>query len=103
MGQAEHSTDDADLDLVAALQIAPRAPLNTVAEILETSASTATRRLQRLQDLGLLRFICTVHWSLLTTGNPYAVWIRCRPGMISEVARGHPAVVAGPVAVHHHR
>jgi len=77
--------DGADLDLVAALQLAPRAPLNTVAEILETSASTAGRRLQRLQDLGLLRFICTVHWSLLTTGNPYVVWIRCQPGMISDV------------------
>lgn len=86
MGSLEHALDDADLDLVAALQLAPRATLNTVAEILGTSASTAGRRIQRLQQLGLLRFICTVHWSLLTTGNPYAVWIRCRPGMITEVA-----------------
>jgi DNA-binding Lrp family transcriptional regulator len=86
MGSPEHALDDADLDLVAALQLAPRATLNTVAEILGTSASTAGRRVQRLQQLGLLRFICTVHWSLLTTGNPYVVWIRCDPGMITEVA-----------------
>lgn len=86
MGSPEPVADAADLDLVAALQLAPRTPLNTLAEILGTSASTAGRRIQRLQQLGLLRFICTVHWSLLITGNPYVVWIRCHPGRINEVA-----------------
>ncbi|MFF1697706.1 Lrp/AsnC family transcriptional regulator [Streptomyces sp. NPDC058257] len=86
MQEMEHGLDDADLDLVAALQIAPRTPLNTVADILGTSASTAGRRIQRLQQLGLLRFIGTVHWSLLTTGNPYVVWIKCRPGATVDVA-----------------
>ncbi|MCP2163270.1 Lrp/AsnC family transcriptional regulator [Goodfellowiella coeruleoviolacea] len=78
--------DDADLDLVAALQLAPRAPLNTIAEVLGTSASTVGRRMQRLQESRLLRFISTVHWSLLTTGNPYVVWIKCEPGTTSGVA-----------------
>ncbi|TDD55646.1 Lrp/AsnC family transcriptional regulator [Saccharopolyspora elongata] len=78
--------DDADLDLVAALQLTPRAPLNAVAEVLGTSASTAGRRIQRLQDSRLLRFISTVHWSLILTANPYVVWIKCEPGMTSSVA-----------------
>ncbi|MER7078231.1 DNA-binding transcriptional regulator, Lrp family [Saccharopolyspora kobensis] len=78
--------DDADLDLVAALQLAPRAPLNAVAEVLGSSATTVGRRIQRLQDQRLLRFISTVHWSLLLTGNPYVVWIKCEPGTTPEVA-----------------
>jgi DNA-binding Lrp family transcriptional regulator len=78
--------DDADLDLVAALQLAPRAPLNAVADVLGTSASTVGRRMQRLQENRLLRFISTVHWSLLITGNPYVVWIKCEPGTTSGVA-----------------
>ncbi|KAA5828400.1 Lrp/AsnC family transcriptional regulator [Saccharopolyspora hirsuta] len=78
--------DDADLDLVAALQLAPRAPLNAVAEVLGSSATTVGRRIQRLQDQRLLRFISTAHWSLLITGNPYVVWIKCEPGATTEVA-----------------
>jgi DNA-binding Lrp family transcriptional regulator len=86
MQAREDAPDAADLDLVAALQLAPRAPLNVIADVLGTSASTVGRRIQRLQQLGLLRFICTVHWSLFTTGNPYVVWIKCEPGATVGVA-----------------
>lgn len=84
--------DDADLDLVAALQLAPRAPLNAIADVLGSSATTVGRRIQRLQDQRLLRFISTVHWSLLITGNPYVVWIKCEPGATTEVAAAIQAV-----------
>ncbi|ONI84114.1 transcriptional regulator [Actinosynnema sp. ALI-1.44] len=88
-----HALDDADLDLVAALQLAPRAPLNVVADVLGTSASTISRRMQRLREERLMRVISTVHWPLFLSGNPYVVWIRCEPGKVGEVAaavRGVP-------------
>nr|WP_042197359.1 Lrp/AsnC ligand binding domain-containing protein [Kibdelosporangium sp. MJ126-NF4]CEL22903.1 AsnC-family transcriptional regulator [Kibdelosporangium sp. MJ126-NF4]CTQ90043.1 AsnC-family transcriptional regulator [Kibdelosporangium sp. MJ126-NF4] len=78
--------DDADLDLVAALQLAPRVPLNVVADVLGTSASTVSRRMHRLQEDRLLRVISTVHWPLFLSGNPYVVWIRCQPGKVAAVA-----------------
>lgn len=81
-----HVLDDADLDLVAALQLAPRAPLNVVADVLGTSASTVSRRMHRLQEDRLLRVISTVHWPLFLSGNPYVVWIRCAPGKTGAVA-----------------
>nr|WP_225953658.1 Lrp/AsnC ligand binding domain-containing protein [Kibdelosporangium phytohabitans] len=78
--------DDADLDMVAALQLAPRAPLNVVADVLGTSASTVSRRMHRLREDRLMRVISTVHWPLLLSGNPYVVWIRCEPGKVAAVA-----------------
>ncbi|WP_020666590.1 AsnC family transcriptional regulator [Amycolatopsis nigrescens] len=81
-----HELDDADLDLVAALQLAPRAPLNVVGDVLGSSASTVGRRMQRLQQRRLLRVISTVHWSLIMTGNPYLVWLNCRPEQTAAVA-----------------
>ena len=54
--------------------------------MLGSSATTVGRRLQQLQDRRLLRVISTAHWSLLTSGNPYLVWIRCEPGRTERVA-----------------
>ncbi|MFG3254780.1 hypothetical protein [Streptomyces sp. NPDC048172] len=50
--------DDADLDLEAALQRAPRAPrapLSLLGEVLEVSPITAGRRLARLESRRVLR------------------------------------------------
>jgi DNA-binding Lrp family transcriptional regulator len=79
--------DDADLDLVAALQVAPRAPLSTLADVLGSSASTVARRLARLADERLLRVIGQVEWPMLAEGNPMHIWVATVPGQAQQVAR----------------
>ncbi|MGW2512655.1 winged helix-turn-helix transcriptional regulator [Streptomyces scopuliridis] len=84
---AEQLLDDVDLDLVAALQIAPRTPVNALADVLDTSPSTVARRLSRLREERLLRVVGRLDWSLITTENPRQLWITCEPGRSEEVAR----------------
>lgn len=67
-------------------------PLNVIADVLGSSATTVGRRLQQLQRRRLVRVISTVHWSLITSGNPYVVWIRCEPGRTEQVATALQAV-----------
>ncbi|RJQ80823.1 Lrp/AsnC family transcriptional regulator [Amycolatopsis panacis] len=78
--------DDIDLDLVAALQRAPRASLDVLARVLDTSARTVGRRYGRMLEDGLLRVICEVDWSLLTEGPPAHVWLGVEPGRARGVA-----------------
>ncbi|MFI0777621.1 Lrp/AsnC family transcriptional regulator [Streptomyces sp. NPDC021212] len=78
--------DDADLDLVAALQVAPRAPLSALADVLGSSASTVGRRLTRLADERLLRVIGQVEWPMLAEGNPMHIWVATVPGQARQVA-----------------
>ncbi|MFJ2216733.1 Lrp/AsnC ligand binding domain-containing protein [Streptomyces sp. NPDC101062] len=83
----ERLLDDVDLDLVAALQLAPRTPVNALAEVLDSSPSTIARRLARLRAERLLRVVGRLDWPLITTENPRQVWITCEPGRSQEVAR----------------
>ncbi|MBL1101544.1 Lrp/AsnC family transcriptional regulator [Streptomyces coffeae] len=79
--------DNVDLDLVAALQVAPRAPLSALADVLGISASTISRRLSRLEEERLLRVIGQVEWPMLAEGNPMHVWVSTAPGQARQVAR----------------
>src|SRR5690606_3808782 len=79
--------DDLDLDLVAALQEAPRAPINTLAEAVGSSPSTVGRRLQRLHAERVLRVIGALDWSLISEHHPRHVWITTEPGQLQDVAR----------------
>nr|WP_312863420.1 Lrp/AsnC family transcriptional regulator [Spinactinospora alkalitolerans] len=79
--------DELDLDLVAALQRAPRAPINVVADALGSSASTVGRRLQRLQAERLVRVIGQVDWTLLSDAHPRHLWVDTVPGRLQSVAR----------------
>ncbi|WKX09056.1 Lrp/AsnC family transcriptional regulator [Streptomyces sp. NL15-2K] len=100
--------DDDELDLVAALQHAPRAPLSLLAEVLGVSASTAGRRLARLESDRLLRVIGQLDWSVSGEGHPWHVWVTAEPGRATEVARrladlpetSHVAVTAGQADVY---
>ncbi|WP_409185235.1 Lrp/AsnC family transcriptional regulator [Amycolatopsis sp. VS8301801F10] len=95
--------DGIDLDLVAALQHAPRAPFDVLARVLDSSARTVGRRYGRMLDDGLLRVICEVDWSLLAEGPPAHVWLGTEPGRAREVAEAlvrrddttHVALAAG--------
>ncbi|WP_381796598.1 Lrp/AsnC family transcriptional regulator [Streptomyces niveus] len=83
----ERLLDEVDLDLVAALQLSPRTPVNALAEVLDSSPSTVARRLARLRAERLLRVVGRLDWPLITTENPRQVWIKCEPGRSEEVAR----------------
>ncbi|GAA2404927.1 Lrp/AsnC ligand binding domain-containing protein [Streptomyces coeruleofuscus] len=103
----ENALDDDDLDLVAALQRAPRAPLSLLAQALGVSASTVGRRLARLESNRLLRVIGQVDLSVTGEGTPWHVWITA-PGRAVDVARrlvelpeaAHVAVTAGQADVY---
>lgn len=83
---SERSLSDDELDLVAALQLAPRAPLNLLAEVLGISVNTVRRRLGRLHDGRLLRVIGQLDWSLSGEGNPWHVWVHTERGRAKQVA-----------------
>lgn len=87
-----HTLDAADLDIIAALQLAPRAPINMIAEVIGLKPTTASRRLANLQERGVLRMIASARWTVLTSGNPYVVWIKCAPGRTNAVADALRAV-----------
>lgn len=78
--------DSTDLDILAALQVAPRIPANALASIIGEPTSTITRRLARLQRDRLVRVIGRYAWPLITSGNPRQMWFRCRPGELLDVA-----------------
>ncbi|MFI0467528.1 Lrp/AsnC family transcriptional regulator [Saccharopolyspora sp. 5N102] len=78
--------DELDLNLVAALQEAPRAPINALAEALGSSPSTVGRRLQRLHSDRLLRVIGQLDWRLFSDTHPRHVWITTEAGQLQNVA-----------------
>nr|WP_277604019.1 Lrp/AsnC family transcriptional regulator [Agrococcus sp. ARC_14] len=77
--------DDVDLDIVAALHIAPRVPTATLASILDIPTSTANRRIARMQDERLLRVVGRFAWDLIVSSNPYELWITSSPGQSHAV------------------
>lgn len=78
---------DPDLDLIAALQVAPRASVAVLAEALDVSASTVGRRLIRLEDQRILRVIGQVEWTARARGNPRHVWVTTEPGASGSAAK----------------
>lgn len=83
--------DETDLDIVAALHIAPRVPTAALADILGIPTSTASRRLARLQDERLLRVVGRFAWELITSSNPFELWVTSTPGhseaVVNELLR----------------
>ncbi|MCD2109248.1 Lrp/AsnC family transcriptional regulator [Rhodococcus erythropolis] len=79
-------SDDTELDLVAALQIAPRVPISALAEILEQPSTTVNRHFNRLKTNKVIRIVGRVAWPLIASGTPVQVWLRCVPGMTRSVA-----------------
>lgn len=78
--------DETDLDIVAALQLAPRVPANSLGEILGIPTSTIARRIKRLQDERLMKVIGRFAWPLILSGSPQQLWMRCLPGQAGRVA-----------------
>lgn len=77
--------DDTDLDIVAALHIAPRVPTAALADVLGIPTSTLSRRLARLQAERVLRVVGRYAWELITSSNPFELWITAAPGEARRV------------------
>lgn len=76
-----------DLDLIAALQVAPRASVAVLGEALGVSASTVGRRLIRLEEQRILRVIGQVEWAARARGNPRHIWVTTEPGASASAAK----------------
>ncbi|WP_433872690.1 Lrp/AsnC family transcriptional regulator [Saccharopolyspora sp. CA-218241] len=74
-----------DLDLVAALQIAPRASMQVLAAALGVSTGTVSRRMARLRERHGVRIVGQVPW-WLGGATPHHVWISTAPGSTNQVA-----------------
>ncbi|MBB3051623.1 DNA-binding Lrp family transcriptional regulator [Prauserella isguenensis] len=77
--------DPEDLDLVAALQLAPRVSLQVLATTLGISTGTVSRRLTRLREHYGLRIVGQIPW-WLDGATPHHVWVSTAPGHAREVA-----------------
>ncbi|MEJ5867576.1 Lrp/AsnC ligand binding domain-containing protein [Pseudokineococcus sp. 5B2Z-1] len=84
-GADEEPLEEADLDLVAALQVSPRASLAVLGDVLHASPTTVGRRIARLQARGLLRVVGQVDWSLISSSHPHHVWVTTAPGAARDV------------------
>jgi DNA-binding Lrp family transcriptional regulator len=78
--------DPGDLDLIAALQIAPRAGVQVLSSALGVSAGTVSRRMARLRDRHGLRVVGQVPWWIDSDATPHHVWISTTPGHTDSVA-----------------
>lgn len=84
-GQPQPLLDETDLDIVAAMHVAPRVPTAALADIVGLPVSTLSRRLVRLQEERLLRVVGRFAWELITSSNPYELWITSAPGQSRAV------------------
>jgi DNA-binding Lrp family transcriptional regulator len=75
-----------DLDLVAALQIAPRAGVRVLADVLGVSTGTVSRRMARLREQHGMRVVGQVPWWVAGDATPHHVWISTAPGWTDPVA-----------------
>lgn len=78
--------DDTDLDLIAGLQLSPRAGHRALAEALGISVPTVSRRLARLGREGVLGFTVQVPWWVRSETHPQHVWVTTEAGAAPRVA-----------------
>ncbi|QXJ21283.1 Lrp/AsnC family transcriptional regulator [Actinomadura graeca] len=89
--------DEADLVLINALQVAPRAPWAVIAKAMDVSPVTAARRWQRLRSAGLA-WITAYGGHFVHQDHCLAfVDVDCAPGEISRIAgrlAEHPGIAS---------
>lgn len=89
--------DDTNIKLVAALVENPRITTSELARLVGMSAPAVRERVQRLEDIGVLRG-CRIDLDPALLGYPVAVVVRIKPmpgqlPAIIELARSMPRVV----------
>lgn len=75
-----------DLDLVAALQIAPRAGVRVLADVLGVSTGTVGRRMARMREQHAMRVVGQVPWWIGSDATPHHVWISTISGHTESAA-----------------
>lgn len=83
---SSETLEPGDLDLVAALQIAPRASIQVLAATLGVSTGTVSRRMARLRREHSMRVVGQVPWWIDSDATPHHVWISTAPGRTVPVA-----------------
>ncbi|WP_377273539.1 Lrp/AsnC family transcriptional regulator [Peterkaempfera sp. SMS 1(5)a] len=94
------SVDEADLELIHALQVDPRATWTTLGKVLRAAPVTVARRWQRLQNSGLAWVTCVAGPAAHGDFCMAYAEIACHPGRLAEVSS---ALAAEPAVryVHH--
>ncbi|WP_458187697.1 AsnC family transcriptional regulator [Haladaptatus sp. NG-WS-4] len=78
--------DDTDREIIRLLVEDARRPYNEIAETVGLSPPTVSDRVERLQELGVIRrFTVDLDHELLTDGLSLLVTINARPGHVDEV------------------
>ncbi|MCU1478703.1 MAG: asnC [Subtercola sp.] len=78
--------DDLDRRIVAALQLDPRASWSQIGKMVNTSETTALRRVQRLRDTGALIISASPDPQRCGFGQPVLLYFRTIPGMKESLA-----------------
>lgn len=84
---AVRTADAVDDVLLAELAADGREPLSSVAARVGVSASTLSRRRQRLLDAGILYYEADVHPAALGGTGDAMMWMRVRPGQVRALGR----------------
>lgn len=84
--QESVTVSEQDMQLVAALQISPRASFAQLADVLGVSPATLSRRWGRLSAEGLAWVLATPSARFVTTGCIAYVEVRCRPSTREQAA-----------------
>lgn len=94
-GEIHRELDGTDLALIECLQISPRAGHRALAEALDVSVPTVSRRITRLRSRGVLRFTVQVPDWVHSDTHPQHVWVVAHAGAAPQVAT---AIAALPQA-----
>lgn len=81
------SLDEQDLDLISALQIAPRAPWSLIGDVLGVDAATAARRWERLRTAGAAWLSCFPGPRYQPAVCTAFIEMSCARGQVHDVAR----------------
>ncbi|WP_067972274.1 Lrp/AsnC family transcriptional regulator [Nocardiopsis trehalosi] len=84
--QVSTDVNETDLELINALQLAPRASWAELAQVLDVDATTLARRWRRLEDAGLVRITAFPRQETLSRMNMAYLELTCRNGRVIEVA-----------------
>lgn len=83
--QKSNDLSENDLELVTALQLAPRATWSQLSHILGVHATTLSRRWERLETAGLARISIAPGRELFRLGDLAFVELTCRGNMVQSV------------------
>lgn len=86
MATESRTPDRLDLQILHALQVAPRAPFARIATVLDVSEQTVARRYQRMRGAGIVRVTALAEPTRQPDATYWTLRIGCRPGAAGTLA-----------------